>query len=222
VTITSETGLRRTATVRGIYRDTALMTGFALPLPEFDQLFHQPRLAAVFVKLAPGASRAVAPAALTTALRTLPGVQTRSQQQLRDEVSSRVNSVLILFYARLAMNILTALVGLLNTLTLSGHERTRELGLLRAVGMTPAQARRLIRVESVITAAMGAAIGIVLGLLFAWAAMRALSPEGLTFTVPWPQVGVLVVAGLLASVLAAVGPAARAARLDVLAAIAFE
>jgi putative ABC transport system permease protein len=221
-TITTETGLRRQVTVAGIYRDQALLRGFALPLAEFDQLFHQHELAAVFVKLAPGASQETAGAAIRQALQAFPGVVARSQVQLRNQITGQVNQILLLFYALLAMSVLMALLGIVNTLTLSIYERTRELGLLRAVGMTPGQARRLVRDESMITAAIGTIVGIALGLVLAWIITRALTEQGIVFSVPWLQVGVVLVLGLLAGVLAAVAPAARAARLDVLAAIAHE
>ena len=222
VTVTTETGLTQAVTVRGVYRDRALLRGFALPRASFDQLFHQPRLQEVFVKLAPGADRAVSMAALSNALSAFPGVRGRSEQQLRDEVANRVNSVLILFYALLAMSVLMSLIGIINTLTLSIHERTRELGTLRAIGMTPSQARGLVRDESVITAAIGTAVGVLLGIFFAWVMTRALTSDGVIFAVPWLQVLALLVIGLLAGVLASVLPARRAARLDVLAAIAHE
>ena len=128
----------------------------------------------------------------------------------------------MLFYALLAMSVLMALLGIINTLTLSIHERTRELGMLRAVGMTRRQARGLVRDESLLTAAVGTLVGIVLGLVLAWIVTRALSDEGVVFSVPWAQVGLVLVVGLLAGALAAIAPAARAAQLDVLAAIAHE
>jgi putative ABC transport system permease protein len=222
VAVTTETGRRDTFTVRGIYRDQALLRGFVLPRSSFDQIFHQPRLQEVFVKLTPDADRATATAALTQALSVFPDVQPRSEKQLRDEVAGRVNSILVLFYALLAMSVLMSLLGIVNTLTLSIHERTRELGTLRAIGMTPDQARTLVRDESVITAAMGTSVGVVLGIFFAWIMTRALTSDGVVFSVPWLQVFVLVAVGLLAGVVAALPPARRAGRLDVLAAIANE
>jgi putative ABC transport system permease protein len=222
VTVATETGLQTTVTVRGIYKDQAVLRGFALPRAEFDRIFHQPRLQDVFVKLQPGADRNQAAAALTNALARFPGVQARSQQQLKDEISNRVNSILVLFYALLAMSVLMSLLGIVNTLTLSVHERTRELGMLRAVGMTPGQTRALIRDESVITAGMGALVGLLLGIFFAWIMTRALTGEGVVFSIPWGQVVLLLALALLAGVLAAIPPARRAARIDVLSAIAHE
>jgi putative ABC transport system permease protein len=221
-TITTETGMRAHVTVRGIYDDRVVLAGFALPLIGFNRIFHQERLLDVFVKLAPGADPGSASSALDQALQPFPGVVARSQQQLRNKLSSRVNSVLLLFYALLAMSLLMALLGIVNTLTLSIHERTHELGVLRAVGMTPGQARSLVRAESMITAAIGTLVGIALGILLAWLVSHALTDEGIVFAIPWLQVAVLLALGLLAGVAAAVLPAARAARVDVLAAIAHE
>jgi putative ABC transport system permease protein len=152
----------------------------------------------------------------------LPGVVVRSERQLATEASHQVNGVLVLFYALLAMSAVMALLGLLNALTLSIHERTHELGVLRAIGMTPEQARTLIRDESMITAAIGTLIGLVLGVVMAWIVSHALHSEGVVFAIPWPQVGLLLVVGLLVGVLAAGPPAARVARLDVLTAIGYE
>jgi putative ABC transport system permease protein len=221
-TVRTETGRRLPVTVRGIYRDTALLHGFALPLAQFDQVFHQERLEAVLVKLLPDADRGAAGAALDNALGAFPGVVSRSQQQLRDKISGRVNSILILFYALLAMSVLMSLLGIINTLNLSIHERTRELAVLRAVGMTPGQTRALIRNEALITAAVGTLIGVCLGLFLAWIVTRALTDEGIVFAVPWLQVIVVCAVGIAAGVAASIPPAARAARLDLLAAIAHE
>ncbi len=221
-TLVSETGLRRTVRIAGIYSDRALLRGIALPQIAFDQLFHQDRLQDVFVRLQPGSSVAATEGALNRALSSLPGVVARSEKQLADEVSGRVNSILILFYALLAMSVLLSLLGIVNTLNLSIHERTRELGMLRAMGMTRGQARVLIRNESLITAAIGSIVGVALGIFLAWVVIRSLSSEGIAFVLPWLQVLAVLAVGLLAGVLAAVLPARRAARLDLLAAIAHE
>ena len=113
-----------------------------------------------------------------------------------------------------------SLLGIVNTLKLSLHERTRELGMLRALGMTPQQTRVLIRDESIITAALGAIAGVVLGILLAWIVTLALAGDGVVFALPIVQVLGLLVLGLLAGVVASVLPARRAAELDVLEAIA--
>ena len=222
IPMTTETGIQSMVTVRGIYRDQALLQGFVLPSSVFDRVFHQPRLQDVFVKLDPGTNVAAAGGQLTQALRPFPGVVARSEQQVKTVVGSRVNSVLALFYALLALAVGMSLLGIVNTLKLSLHERTRELGMLRALGMTPGQTRVLIRDESIITAALGAIAGVVLGVLLAWIVTLALAGDGVVFAVPIVQVLGLLALGLLAGVLASVLPARRAARLDVLRAIAQE
>jgi putative ABC transport system permease protein len=220
--ITSPDGFRATLTVRGIYADRALLRGVALPLQAFDALFHQNRLQQVFVKLAPGANPAAAKAQLEQALAGLPGVVVRSERQLANEASGKVDAILVLFYALLLMSASMALLGMVNALALSIHERTRELGVLRAIGMTRAQARTLIRDESLITAALGTFVGVVLGIGLAWALSGTLSAAGVVFSVPWPQIGLLVAVGLAIGVLGALPPAARAAQVDLLTALAYE
>jgi len=222
IPMTTETGLQSTVTVTGIYRDQALLQGFVLPISVFARIFHQPRLQAVFVRLAPGADKAAAGHELDQALRPFPGVLARSTQQVKNVVAGHVNSVLALFYALLALVVGMSLLGIVNTLSLSLHERTRELGMLRALGMTPEQTRVLIRDESIITAALGAIAGVVLGVLLAWIVTLALGGDGVVFALPILQVLGLLVLGLAAGVLASVLPARRAVRLDVLEAIAQE
>ena len=123
-------------------------------------------------------------------------------------------------YVLLFLAIVIALMGIANTLSLAIHERTRELGLLRAVGQSRRQLRSMVRWESVIIALFGTAGGLVLGVFLGWALVQAASAAGFaTFAAPAGQLAVVLVAGAVAGVLAGVGPARRAARLDVLAAI---
>ncbi len=113
--------------------------------------------------------------------------------------------------------------GIVNTLGLSIFERTRELGLLRAVGMSRRQVKRMIRWESVIIAIMGALIGVVIGVFFGWALQQALAPEGVTeLVIPAGQLAIYVFLAALVGVLAAIWPARRAAKLDVLESISYE
>ncbi len=152
-TVASPDGLRATLTVRGVYSDRALLPGLAMPIQAFDQLFHQDRLQQMFIKLGPGTDPSAVLPQVQQQLGSLPGVVVRSERELAAQVSGRANSVFVLFYALLALTGLMALLGMLNALTLSIHERTRELGVLRAIGMTRRQAMALIRDESLITAA---------------------------------------------------------------------
>ena len=122
----------------------------------------------------------------------------------------------------LGLSVVISLFGIVNTLVLTVFERTRELGMLRAVGMTRRQVRRMIRHESVVTALIGAALGIALGFFLAALVTRALASQGVVFAVPWGQVGIFVVAAVVVGILAAILPARRAARIDVLRAIQYE
>jgi len=146
-------------------------------------------------------------------------VLVRSERQLADQASTRLGSVLVLFYGLLAMSAVMALLGMLYALTLSINERTRELGTLRALGLKRAQARALIRDEGLITAATGTLVGAALGLGLGWLMTRALA---IPFAVPGWQLALLVAVGLLVGLLASWRPAARVARLDVLTALAYE
>jgi putative ABC transport system permease protein len=145
-------------------------------------------------------------------------VQTRSQFQ-QAQVSS-VNQLLGLVYALLALAVLIALIGIVNTLMLSVLERTREIGLLRAVGMTRGQLRRTIVSESVLTALFGAVLGTALGLTLGVLLQRVLEEQGLhSLSVPWGQVVATFVLAGLVGVVAALMPAWRATRLDVIKAV---
>lgn len=222
VRVATPAGVRVNLVVRGIYTDRALLSGLALPLPEFAQLFTQGQIQQVLVKLAPDADRASTLAQIRSALSGIPGVVVRSQQQLSDQVSGHAGNILALFYALLALTVVMAVLGIATATALSIHERTRELGVLRALGMTRAQARRLIRDESLITAAIGTVVGAVLGIVIAWIVTRGLTAEGIVFSLPWLQLVLVVVVGLAVGVVAAVPAAAQAARLDILSAIAHE
>ena len=139
-----------------------------------------------------------------------------------DQVS-QIDQLLNLVYGLLGLALLIALIGIANTLALSIHERTRELGLLRAVGMTRPQLRRTVRTESVIIALLGAAEGLLVGTLFGWAIVAALKSEGVTqLSVPVVQLVIVAVLAGVAGILAALAPGRRAARLDVLRAITTE
>jgi putative ABC transport system permease protein len=151
-----------------------------------------------------------------------PTVEVQNQDQLKETQEQQVNTLLGLVYALLSLAVIVSLFGIVNTLALSIHERTRELGMLRAVGMSRRQVRTMVRYEAVITALIGAILGTVLGVLMAALVSRPLADEGFTLSYPIVTLIILLVLAALAGVIAAIGPARRASRLDVLRALAYE
>jgi putative ABC transport system permease protein len=177
----------------------------------------------VFVKKAPGVPASDALAAVDGVAAGYPGTDVLDQTEYKEEQMGFVDQMLGLVYALLMLAIIIALLGIGNTLALSILERTRELGVLRAVGMTRRQLRSTIRWESVIIAVQGALLGLVIGVFFGWALVTAMRDEGLTvFAVPVVNLLVVVLLAALAGVVAAVLPARRAAKLDVLRAVVTE
>ena len=180
----------------------------------------QPLDAMVLIKLKPDAALGPARAAVTAATATAgqPRVQDRAQYQA--SAASYVTTVLGLVYVMLALAIVIALMGVANTLSLSIHERTRELGLLRALGQTRAQARGMIRWESVIIAVFGTLGGVILGTFLGWAVVRSSGGASLAvFAAPPLQLILFLVLGAVTGILAGIRPARRAARLNMISAI---
>jgi putative ABC transport system permease protein len=151
-----------------------------------------------------------------------PTVDTLNQQELKDNQEEQIQQLVGFFYVLLALAIVISLLGIVTTLALSIHERTRELGMLRAVGMSRRQVRTMVRYESVITALIGAILGTILGVIFASLLAVPLADEGFELSYPIDTLLLLLVLAALAGVLAAIFPARRAARLDVLRALAYE
>ncbi|HJP65517.1 MAG TPA: FtsX-like permease family protein, partial [Actinomycetota bacterium] len=200
-----------------------LLGGFTMSLDAFDANFTDRLDFVVLANVAPGATPGTSRSALDAVAKDYPNVQVRDQAEVKADQRRQINSLLGLVTALLALAIVIALFGIVNTLALSVFERTRELGLLRAVGMTRRQVRSMIRAESVITSVMGAILGLVVGVFFGFAVVRALSSQGIdTLQVPAVQLVSYVVLAALAGMVAAIWPARRAARLDVLAAISYE
>ena len=175
------------------------------------------------IKLAPGADRRCGPGA--PAGRPPGRLPDRGRAQpggAEVEPGERVDKLLGLIYALLSLAVIVSLFGIANTLALSIHERTRELGMLRAIGMSRRQVRRMIRYEAVITAMIGAVLGLILGVIFAALISRPLADQGFTLSYPIGTLIAIMVLAALAGVLVAIGPARRASRLDVLEALAYE
>jgi len=175
------------------------------------------------VSLKPGANVDDAKKQINTLLdKQFPTVDSLNQRELKDRQSRGFNQLLGLIYALLSLAVIVSIFGIVNTLVLTIHERTRELGLLRAVGMSRRQVRRLVRYESVITALIGAILGAALGIFFAIVVSRPIADEGFVLKIPVGSIVVFLILAAIAGVLAAIPPARRASRLDVLEALAYE
>ena len=207
-----------TMRIGGVYQPNALAGSYLVGDAFFLRHFQNPLPSAVLLKTdgSPGVQQAV-----EQALAPYPNVQTQTRAQFEATQTAQVNQLLGLVYALLALAVIIALIGIVNTLMLSVFERTHEIGLLRAVGMKRRQIRAMIRSESVILAVFGAVIGIIVGTGLGIALVSALHSEGITSTVvPGSSLVVFLILAALLGLLAASWPARRAARLDVLAAIA--
>lgn len=176
-----------------------------------------------FVKVEEGASEAQVQALLTKGSELLfPVTEVLNQGELKEEREKQIDNLVRLVYALLAFAILISLFGIGNTLALSIHERTRELGMLRAIGMSRRQVRTMIRYEAVITALIGAILGMVLGIVFATLIAQPLKSEGFTLSYPVGTLILLLVFAAIIGVLAAILPARRASRLNVLQSLQYE
>jgi len=213
-------GTSRDLTVGAVYRSTAVAGDYLLPRATWAPHAPQDTDRLVFVSLRPGVAPAAGEAAVTRAAVPFgrPAVQDRAGYVAA--ATQRIDMMLGIVYVLLALSILIALMGIANTLALSVHERTRELGLLRAVGQTRTQVRAMLRREAVIVALFGTLGGVGLGVFLGWALVSAAGTDVARLTIPVGRLVAVVVAGAVAGVVAGVRPGRRAARLDVLAAVA--
>jgi putative ABC transport system permease protein len=222
--LTTAQGKKLTLTVRGIYappRFDPVLAPIAISQHTFDASFDRPQNALTLVNTNGGPSAEHA-RVLRGALKAFPEAELRTKAEFITVREKEIRNLLQLLYVLLALSLLVSLLGMINTLALSVFERTRELGMLRAVGMTRRQARRMIRHESVITALIGAALGLPLGIFLAALVTRALRSEGVVFSLPAVTLAGFALVAVVAGVLAAVLPARRAARLNVLEALQYE
>ncbi|HEX3332892.1 MAG TPA: FtsX-like permease family protein [Acidimicrobiales bacterium] len=204
--------------IGGIFEANQLIGSYLVSRGFFLRHFQNPLPGAVLLKTD---GRAGVEQAVKTALAPYPNVQVQSRAEFEHSQSAQVNQLLGLVYALLALAVLIAMIGIVNTLMLSVFERTHEIGLLRAVGMRRRQIRAMIRSESVILAIFGAIIGVIVGTLLGIALVSSLHSQGITSTVvPVQSLVIFLVLAAVLGLIAASWPARRAARLDVLAAIA--
>jgi putative ABC transport system permease protein len=217
-----ETGDQRFRVV-GTYGTQQPIGDYAISLPAFDANVATHVDNAILVSAAPGVSRQQARDAIQHVLQDYPTAKLMTKSEFKGSIANQIDKILNLIYVLLAMALIIALFGIANTLALSVFERTREVGLLRAVGMSRSQVRSTVRWESVLIAMLGAALGTTIGLSFGWTLVHAMKNQDLNaFAVPVHQLGLIVLAAAVAAVVAAALPARRAARLDVLKAISNE
>jgi len=224
-TLRLRTPLERIATfkVRGTVKGELDLLGKAVVDESATRQFGRLQPSFALARLEPDASPKDVQKEIDNAVKDrYPTVEVQNQSQLKDQQEEQVNQLLGLVYALLSLAVIVSLFGIVNTLALSIHERTRELGMLRAVGMSRRQVRTMVRYEAVITALIGAILGTVLGVVFAALVSRPLADEGFRLSYPVGTLIVLLVLAALAGVVAAIGPARRASRLDVLRALAYE
>jgi putative ABC transport system permease protein len=222
LTVTFPNGTSRRFAVKGIFDPPAGGSPFGevtMSSEVWDAEIPNPRNLYSFVKMEGGPTDANQ-AVLDRTLADFPNAKAQTREAFIDNQISALSSILNILYVLLALSIIVSLFGIVNTLVLTVFERTREIGMLRAIGMTRRQIRRMIRHESVITALIGAAVGIVLGIVLA--ALLIWRVDFIEFTFPTTQVIIFVIAAIVVGIVAAVFPARRAAKLDPLEAISYE
>ncbi len=220
----TQTGARPSFEVVGVFDSKLDVLGSVLiTQPLLARDFAQTQDTIDFIQTAPGADSATLQAFLGKGVEiAFPTAEVLNQEELKESREEQVDQLVNLFYALLLLAILISLFGIANTLALSIHERTRELGMLRAIGMSRRQVRTMIRYEAVITALIGAILGMILGIVFATLIAQPLKDEGFTLSYPIGSLVALLVLAALAGVLAAIAPARRASRLDVLESLQYE
>ena len=222
IRLTTSTGKRETLRVTGAVDDKGgLVSALIVTNQQMLTDFGEPKDAFGMVGVRPGANEKAVQTRIKGVLdRQFPEAEVLTAKEFTDDVAGQVNQLLYLIYALLALAVIVSLFGIVNTLVLSITERTRELGLLRAVGTTQRQVRRIVRYEAVITALIGGVLGIVLGAILAVLFTQPL--DNFTLTIPWASLVFLFFLAGIAGVGAAILPARRAAKLDVLDALAYE
>jgi putative ABC transport system permease protein len=219
----SSTGQTKTVTVEALSDEPALLGQWTVSRASIDELSTEPSDYQLGVLTASGADQAEVRTAIEDVLKDYPTMKVQDREEFTSGIVQSISQLLFVIYVLLLVSIIIALIGIANTLSLSIYERTRELGLLRAMGMTRNQLRSSVRWEATIVALMGTVIGIALGIGLSYVMVRALASQGITdFAVPVGGMVAVVIFGAVLGILASVFPARRAAKLNVLEAIATE
>jgi len=224
LTIRSTADRRADVTVVGTFEPPPfypLLESVNVSTELFDSLYDRPRNRWTWANVA-GESTDQGRAQMEEALSGFPDTQLETREEWIQREDSDFNEFISFLYVMLTLAVFVSVFGMINTLVLSVYERTREIGMLRAIGMTRRQIRRMVRQESIITALIGAAIGLPLGIFLAALVNRALSEYDVRFAIPWVQLAVLTIVAIVIGILAAIMPARRAAKLNPLEAIAYE
>ena len=223
VNLLSNSRKRATVTVRAIYKDDTLLQNGMVTTALLHRLTDVSGVQTVLATVKPGSDpEQVAKLAEDRLAAQFPTAKLQSNAEFKKSIGDQVNTLLALIYGLLGVSVLISLFGIVNTLLLSVHERTREIGMLRAIGMTRRQLRRTIRFESAITAVIGSLLGLVVGVAFGWIVTEGLSSEGLAFAIPWGTLVACLVVAAIVGVLAGAWPAWRASRMRVLDALSYE
>ncbi len=222
IALQTPTGPTLRLTLRGIFDPPKGGSPFGdvtFSAARFDRAYPNPQNLFAFVKTSSGVSDATT-AELNRALARFPDAKIQTRSEFIHLQESGINILLKLLYVLLSLSIIISLFGIVNTLVLTVFERTREIGMLRAVGMTRRQVRNMIRHEAIITALLGATLGIPIGIVLALMVGKAIDYPA--FTIPWRTIVVFVIAAIIAGLVAAIFPARRAGRLNVLEALQYE
>jgi putative ABC transport system permease protein len=222
VELTFATGEKKTFVVRGIFKPPAGGSPFGpvtISAATWDRFNENPKNLYSFIKMRGGQTDANLKA-LEQQLKTFPNAKAATKEKFIDNQISALNSILNILYVLLALSVVVSLFGIVNTLVLTVFERTRELGMLRAIGMERIQVWRMIRYESVITALIGGVLGIVLGIVLG--GLLVARVDFIEFTLPVGSLLIFAIAAIIVGVVAAIFPARRAARLNVLEALQYE
>lgn len=218
-TVQTAAGTTATLTAIGEYEDPMVLQGLMVEAATFRRLSSQRDPLAFFVAAGPGVDASQLKARVDAALSPYPTAEVRTNAEYREVIQGSLDTLVYLLYALLAMSLVISLFGIANSLFLSIHERVREFGLLRAIGATQTQVRRIVRYESVITSVIGGVLGTIVGVVFAALAITALADLGLSFALPTAQLAAFLVLAMVVGMAAAVVPARKAAAVDVLEAM---